>query len=373
MIDPRGWTEVALRGGANLWSGVPCSYLKSLIDCVIAHPQLHYVGATNEGDAVAIAAGAWLAGGLGVTLLQNSGLGNAVNPLTSLLQPFSIPMLLLVTWRGQPGGPPDEPQHELMGQITPGMLDLMQIPWELLPEDSAAAEASLASTLQRCQEEQRCRALLIPAGRFAPQPVTAPLPELPRTAPGSLPPSKPTVRRAEVLSALLDLWNEGDLVVATTGYTGRELYALKDRAQQLYLVGSMGCASSVGLGLALGAPHRTVWVLDGDGAALMRMGALATLGYFRPNNLVHVLLDNQCHESTGAQATVSGSVDFCAVAAACGYPGVMRWNETGQVQRPRSELTFVHCPILPGTRKDLPRPQVTPRQVARRFREAVQR
>jgi phosphonopyruvate decarboxylase len=372
VIDPRSWTEVALEGGANLWSGVPCSYLKSLIDCVIAHPKLHYVASANEGDAVAIAAGAWLAGGLGVTLLQNSGLGNAVNPLTSLLQPFGIPMLLLVTWRGQPGGPPDEPQHELMGQITPQMLDLMNIPWELLPAEENAARECLQRQLAAIRLEERCRALLIPAGRFAAQPVTPPLPVLPLSAPAALGAAEPQATRAEMLQALLGSWGRDDLVVATTGYTGRELYALEDRPQHIYMVGAMGCASSVGLGLALGCPERRVWVLDGDGALLMRMGALATVGYFRPSNLVHVVLDNRCHESTGAQATVSASVDLCQVAAHCGYPQVLRWNDPRQVPAIGPGLAFVHAPILAGTRKDLPRPRETPAEVARRFRAAVQ-
>lgn len=371
MIDPQAWTEVALQGGANLWSGVPCSYLKSLIDCVISHPKLHYVAAANEGDAVAIAAGAWLAGGLGVTLLQNSGLGNAVNPLTSLLQPFSIPMLLLVTWRGQPGGPPDEPQHELMGQITPQMLDLMGIPWELLPAGETEARESLARQLACIQREQRCRALLIPAGRFAAQPATPPLPELPLGAVGDVGHVVADKTRAGVLQAFLERWTENDLVVATTGYTGRELYALADRPQHIYLVGSMGCASSVGLGLALGQPQRRVWVLDGDGALLMRMGALATVGYFRPPNLVHVLLDNRCHESTGAQATVSASLDFCQMAASCGYPRVLRCADPASLPDLEADLTFIHVPILPGTRKDLPRPKQTPAEVARRFRATL--
>lgn len=367
MIDPIAWVEAGRAEGAALWTGVPCSYLKSLIDCVISHPQLDYVPAANEGDAVAIAAGAWLGGGLGVALMQNSGLGNAVNPLTSLLEPFAIPMLLLVTWRGQPGGPADEPQHELMGQITPGLLDLMQIPYETLPEDQSAALECLRRQLQRTRDERRCHALVIPSGRFASHPSTPALEAKALT--GVIPPpAAARLTRSQMLQGLLETWGPHDLVVATTGYTGRELYALKDREQNLYLVGSMGCVSSLGLGLALRRPHKRIWVLDGDGALLMRMGALTSLGWVRPPNLVHVLLDNGVHESTGAQGTVSASLDFCEIARGCGYPQLVRWSEPGPL--PSAGLTFVHAPIVPGIAAALPRPKETPRQVADRFRGA---
>ena len=367
MIDPIAWVEAGKAEGATLWTGVPCSYLKSLIDCVISHPQLDYVPAANEGDAVAIAAGAWLGGGLGVALMQNSGLGNAVNPLTSLLQPFAIPMLLLVTWRGQPGGPADEPQHGLMGQITPAMLDLMQIPYEVLPEDQGEALECLRRQLQATREQRRCHALVIPSGRFAKHPPTPPLEAKELT--GVVPPvAEPHLTRSQMLQGLLKIWGAGDLVVATTGYTGRELYALDDRDQHLYLVGSMGCASSLGLGLALRRPQNRIWVLDGDGALLMRMGALSTVGWVRPDNLVHVLLDNGVHESTGAQGTVSASLDFCEIARGCGYPNLLRWSEPEQVDF--SGLTFIHTPIRPGIAESLPRPKQKPREVADRFRGA---
>ena len=366
MIDPIAWVEAGKAEGATLWTGVPCSYLKSLIDCVISHPELDYVPAANEGDAVAIAAGAWLGGGLGVALMQNSGLGNAVNPLTSLLQPFAIPMLLLVTWRGQPGGPSDEPQHELMGQITPGLLDLMQIPYEILPEEEVAAVECLRRQLRDTRAQRRCHALVIPSGRFAKHPTTPALQAKPLT--GMVPAAvSARLTRSQMLQGLLKIWGAGDLVVATTGYTGRELYALEDRDQHLYLVGSMGCASSLGLGLALRRPQNRIWVLDGDGALLMRMGALSSLGWMRPENLVHVVLDNGVHESTGAQGTVSASLDFCEIARGCGYPNILRWSEPEPMEF--TGLTFIHAPIHPGIAEALPRPKQKPREVADRFRE----
>ena len=165
--------------------------------------------------------------------------------------------------------------------------------------------------------------------------------------------------------------------MATTGYTGRELAACADRDNQFYMVGSMGCASSLGLGLALAQPGRRVLVLDGDGALLMRLGALATVGYERPDNLVHLVLDNECHESTGGQATVSHSVDFGAVAAACGYPSVARARTPEQVagllRRPQPGPGFIHVKTRPGAPADLPRPAVAPPEVARRLRAFLRR
>jgi phosphonopyruvate decarboxylase len=178
-----------------------------------------------------------------------------------------------------------------------------------------------------------------------------------------------------MLRAVQEGTHADDIVVATTGYTGRELYALDDRSNQIYMVGSMGCASSFGLGLALACPDRRVVVLDGDGAALMRLGALATLGYERPANLVHVLLDNGVHESTGGQTTVSRSIDFSAIAAACGYPRVASVGAPGELAAVLNEaqgaLQFVHAPTLPGVPDNLPRPTITPADVAARLRATL--
>jgi phosphonopyruvate decarboxylase len=183
------------------------------------------------------------------------------------------------------------------------------------------------------------------------------------------------VTRGDYLRAIQAAASGADILVATTGYTGRELYALDDRANQLYLVGAMGCAASVGLGLALARPDLRISVLDGDGATLMRMGALAAIGYQRPANLLHILLDNGLHESTGGQATVSASVDFAAIAAASGYPAVHHCATAAALAdlfaRPRNRLTFVCAAVAPGVPADLPRPKVTPIEVAARLRRHI--
>jgi phosphonopyruvate decarboxylase len=162
------------------------------------------------------------------------------------------------------------------------------------------------------------------------------------------------------------------VLIATTGFTGRELFALGDRPNQLYMVGSMGCAVSLALGLAIARPDRRVIAIDGDGAALMRLGAMTTVGYEKPPNLLHVVLDNGLHESTGGQATVSSGVDFCAIAAAAGYPSVAATADPGALGALLAEckagLAFVHAPILPGVPAKLPRPTMTPAEVALRLR-----
>jgi phosphonopyruvate decarboxylase len=374
MIQAASFMHQARERGFRLFTGVPCSYLKPFINYALEAPELEYIGAANEGDAVAIAAGADLAGWRAVVMFQNSGLGNAVNPLTSLNFPFRIPALLIVTWRGEPGGPADEPQHQQMGQVTPGMLDLLGIRWEPFPQAEAEVGAVLARAVEHMDETRLPYALVMRKDSVAPHALRsrpASRPAAPRVlSPAAWPAGPPG--RDGVLRCVQAAVRPGDAVIATTGYTGRALYALDDRASQLYLVGSMGCASSVGLGVALAQPHRRVVVLDGDGAALMRLGALATIGERRPPNLVHLLLDNERHESTGGQATAARSADLAAVAVACGYPRVVRAASldecAGALSAGGEELSFIHVKTGPGENGALPRPTVTPRQVAERFR-----
>jgi phosphonopyruvate decarboxylase len=362
--------------GFDSFVGVPCSFLTAFIDQVIHRGGSRYVAATSEGEAVAIAAGAWLAGRRPMVLCQNSGLGNMVNPITSLLHPFRIPLLLGITWRGEPGLK-DEPQHELMGEITHGLLSLMRVPFRAFPtrEDGIApaldaAEAALA--------EGRSFALVIAQGSVAEAPVPPPAaaPSHPRAIHADFSRGGERPSRHAALEALLPLLPEAAAVVATTGKCGRELFTLADRPQHLYLVGSMGGASALGLGVALNTA-RPVVVLDGDGAALMKLGNLATVGARRPENLLHLVLDNGVHESTGGQATVSSTVDFAAVAAACGYARTWTVDDAaGLAAAARAALAstgphLVHARIRPGSLARLGRPTIPPADVARRFRAFV--
>ena len=375
MIEAEQFVHAAQARGFDLYAGVPCSYLKPFINYVIDADDLQYVGAANEGDAVAIAAGAELGGRRSVVMLQNSGLGNTVNPLTSLTYTFRIPVLVIVTLRGEPGGAPDEPQHELMGQITTGMLEQMGVPWSWFPDEADAIESVLDQVDAHMNAEHRPYALVMRKGSVAPHALKARPKARELAAQGVARPSA-SASRTEMLRAAQSVIGAGDIVVATTGYTGRELYALDDRANQIYMVGSMGCAVSFGLGIALAQPGRKVIVLDGDGAALMRLGAQSIVGYEQPANLVHVLLDNAIHESTGGQATVARSVNFCAIAAASGYNNVVSLAQPQSVAEAVSDVrsgpTFIHVPVLPGVPESLPRPTVTPAEVAARLRTKLQ-
>lgn len=374
MIDAGRFLDAAVEHRFRCWSGVPCSSLKPLINAAIDSGRIRYVGAANEGQAVTVAAGASLAGGRGAVLLQSTGLGNAVNPLTSLCAVARLPVLLICSWRGEPGGAPDEPQHALMGAITPRLLELMEIPWAPFPEAEADVEPALARAARRMDDSGQPVALVLRGGAVAPRdlrppPPAARPPPAPALPAAAWPEERPSL--GEVLDAVRRR-AEGAALIATTGYTGRTLYALGDSERQLYVVGAMGCASSVALGLALARPERQVIVLDGDGAALMHLGALATMGYHRPRNLTHVLLDNERHESTGGQRTVTEIADLAAVAQACGYPRVRRAATAAavaeEVGAAAGALTFIHVKLRGGHEADLPRPKVTPAEVASRFR-----
>lgn len=372
MISAAAFIEQARLAGFALYTGVPCSYLQPFINYVIDSKDLRYIGAANEGDAVAIAAGAELAGQRSVVMFQNSGFGNTVNPLTSLNMIFRLPSLIITTHRGEPGGAKDEPQHALMGQITTQLFDLLQIPWETFPTEESAIGPALGRAVSSMARQRTPYGFVMKKESVAPyqllaraerHSVPAPLATVPEWP--AEPPS-----RTEAL-ATVRKHTANDIVVATTGFTGRELYALGDSPNQLYMVGSMGCASSFGLGIACAKPNHRVVVLDGDGAALMRLGALATLGYERPGNLLHVLLDNEVHESTGGQSTVSHSVDLAQIARACGYPRVVRATSlealSSVLAAPTEELTFVHLKIRPGSPANLPRPALMPMEVADRL------
>lgn len=374
MIDAAQFVEAARERGFDWYAGVPCSYLTPFINYVLQDPTLHYVSAANEGDAVALVAGATLGGRRGIAMMQNSGLGNAVSPLTSLTWTFRLPQLLIVTWRGQPGVP-DEPQHALMGPITPALLDTMEIPWELFPSEADAIGPALDRALRHMDETGRPYALVMQKGAVAPYPLNRaamPAPRkhfVPVSAAGAG--AEPPTRREALARVVADTPLDSTVVLASTGFCGRELYDLDDRPNQLYMVGSMGCVTPLALGLALARPDLTVVALDGDGAALMRMGAFATLGAYGPKNLLHVLLDNGAHESTGGQATVSPCVSFAGVAAACGYAAAREGADLGVIDaafaEPADGARFACVAIRAGVPDNLPRPTVTPVEVKTRL------
>jgi phosphonopyruvate decarboxylase len=386
LIEARHFVEAARSRGFQWYAGVPCSYLTPFINYVLQDASLRYVSMANEGDAVALIAGAALAGDAerpyrrGITMMQNSGLGNAVSPLTSLTWTFRLPQLLIVTWRGQPGVP-DEPQHALMGPITPSLLEAMQVPWELFPTDVQAIGPALDRAIKHMDEHGRPYALLMQKGSVAEHALeagtalngvrssklSAATIELRTTAEESRPSRQEALR--EVVAATA---GGGHAVLASTGYCGRELYAIADRPNHLYMVGSMGCVVPLALGLALARPDLTVVALDGDGAALMRLGAFATVGAYGPKNLYHLLLDNGAHDSTGGQATVSSKISFAQIAAGCGYASALETDDAGRIaawiKAPDGDgPRFARLLIRNGTAVNLPRPSITPVDVKARL------
>ena len=381
MIEARDFIEAARERGFGWYAGVPCSYLAPFINYVVQDPSLHYLSMANEGDAVALIAGAALGNGgapCGVAMMQNSGLGNAVSPLTSLTWTFRLPQLLIVTWRGQQGVA-DEPQHALMGPVTPAMLTTMEIPWELFPTERPALGAALDRAQSHLIESGRPYALVMPKGCVAPYELAAETRPGRRTAPAPAvlqphrraPDARPS-RRAALQTVIAHTPVASTVVLAATGFCGRELYALADRPNQLYMVGSMGCIAPLALGLALARPDLTVVALDGDGAALMRLGAFATLGAYGPPNLRHLLLDNGVHDSTGGQATVSPSVSFAEVAAACGYATALETDDAEHIADwlqapPAAGPSFARLLIRGGTPSGLPRPTLSPVEVKQRL------
>src|SRR3954470_11904062 len=301
MIEARHFVEAARERGFEWWAGVPCSFLTPFINYVLQDPALRYVSMANEGDAVALVAGATLGGRRGVSMMQNSGLGNAVSPLTSLTWTFQLPQLLIVTWRAQPGVH-DEPQHALMGPITPQMLETMEIPWETFPTEASAIGPALDRAVARMDATSRPYALVMQKGSVAPYELkqqtraASHSRSVPRSQMRGIAPNALASRRDALRRVIANTPVDSTVVLASTGFCGRELYALEDRPNQLYMVGSMGCVTSFALGLALTRPDLRVTAVDGDGAALMRMGAFATLGTYGPPNLTHVLLDNGVHD-----------------------------------------------------------------------------
>ena len=379
MINAKDFVEAARTFGFEWYAGVPCSYLTPFINYVINDTSLNYLSSANEGDAIATACGATLGGKRAVAMMQNSGLGNAVSPLTSLSHIFRIPILLICTHRGEPGIS-DEPQHELMGQVTTQLFDTMRIPWERFPTEKEAIRETLTRADKYMTDEGRPYGLIMSKGTVAAETlkqVSEPMKSIAAKAQRLSVDGAPRPSRHEVLGKIVEHTKSAtDIVIATTGFTGRELYAIKDRDNQFYMVGSMGCASSLGLGLALARPDLQVTVIDGDGAGLMRMGNFATIGKYAKGNFRHILLDNEAHDSTGSQSTVTANIDFADIAAACGYQSVWQSSDLPKLEQILQNSgttgpTFLHMKIATGTIDNLPRPTVTPEAVYTRLRKLI--
>ncbi len=376
MIEAKEFIEAARELGFVRYTSVPCSFLTPFINYVINDNALEYIASTNEGDALATTSGSVIGGQRSIVMMQNSGLGNAVSPITSLSYIFRIPFLIIVTHRGEPGVK-DEPQHELMGQITEELFNTMQIPSETFPSETKEIIPALQRAEKFMSKEHRPYAFIMKKGSIAPQKLDKKMIKniaKNETEIRSLFDEKLTrLDRNTVLRHIINHTSVDDsILIATTGFTGRELFSINDRVNHIYMVGSMGCASSFGLGLALARPDLKIIVIDGDGAGLMRMGNFATIGTYASNNFIHILLDNEVHDSTGGQSTVSKNINFAMIAKACGYSTTLSGNKMELIDElfslnKNEGPAFGHLKICSGTIENLPRPNVKPNEVLRRM------
>lgn len=358
MINNADFFKVLKNQGYDFITGVPCSLLEAPLNFLEQEKVMPHIKAANEGQALAIAGGAYLAGRQPVVYLQNSGLGNIINPLTSLHQLYDLPALLLVTWRGRPElVPEDAIEHVIMGKKMKEFFKLLDIPYREL----AAEPVKLAETIDELtiilKETKKPVALLIREKLF-----------VPCVAPTIL--QVYELSRLEAIQTVLKAVDEQAIVIGTTGMTSRDLWTYREQTDKkhhhdFYVVGSMGAASSLGLGLA-SMSTKPVVIFDGDGAVLMQMGALSTVGAYHPDNLLHIVLNNETHSSTGGQRTTANTTDFATVARAAGYPFAVTVTTKEELEqavrqaRVKHQLSMIVVKIKSGNLAGVARVELTP-------------
>ena len=356
--------------GADFYTGVPDSQLKALCDYLMnaygIDPRRHVIAA-NEGNCVALAAGYYLATGkVPVVYLQNSGEGNIINPVASLLHEkvYAIPMVFVIGWRGEPGLH-DEPQHIYQGEVTLKLLEDMGIASYVIGSDTADEDVSNAmGRFRELLAVGRDVAFVIRKGGLS-------------YDKKALYENPYSMTREEIIRRVVRKSGE-DPIISTTGKASRELYEIRTQNGQNHqhdflTVGSMGHSSSIALGVAISCPEKRVWCLDGDGAVLMHMGAMAVIGQCGPKNLIHIVINNGAHETVGGMPTVAGNIDLTAIARACGYPYAVRVDAFEGLERALDEamlrrslcLIEVKCAI--GARADLGRPTTPALDIKRNF------
>ena len=368
MIRPEFFIEKLRENGIDCFAGVPDSLLKNICAYITDHcDEQHNIIAANEGAAVGIAAGHYLATGQPACVyMQNSGEGNIINPLASLTDPevYNIPVLLLIGWRGRPGVH-DEPQHVKQGKVTTGLLNTMGINFDVLSKDEDKAEKQIAKAVAALKNKE-VYALVIEKDTFDTYQLSTVNSQL-----------ELSLSREEAIQTVAAALGEKDCIVSTTGMISRELFEYRAAMHQgherdFLTVGSMGHASQIALGIVMAQPQRRVWCFDGDGAAIMHMGSMAIVASKKPANYVHVVFNNGAHDSVGGQPTVGLQIDLPAVAKAVGYKTAITVANKEELEQQlstlRSQLSTLGGPILleikvkKGNRKDLGRPTTTPIQ-----------
>lgn len=358
-IETREFYDYLVSQGVDLFAGVPDSLLQDLCACIDANsPTERNIVAANEGNAVAVACGYHIATGkYAAVYLQNSGLGNVVNPVTSLAHPevYSIPMLLIVGWRGEPGVK-DEPQHVAQGRLTPAQLDSLEIPYQVVDPENWRSQ--IDGALAQMRETNAPVALLVRKGAFTKFPFVQ-----------VEPPRPLTLSREAALEQVIDAVTPESFIVSTTGKTSREVFEIRERrgeghAHDFLTVGGMGHASSIAMGMTLGTKE-PVYCIDGDGAFLMHLGSAAVIAQRVGDNYRYVLINNGAHESVGGQATVAFDIDIPTILRGVGFSHVETVSQADQIgaamerlaSQPRSALVIE---VAQGSRADLGRPTVSP-------------
>ena len=361
MIRPEFFIEKLRENGIDCFAGVPDSLLKNICAYITDQCDVeHNIIAANEGAAVGLAAGHYLATGQPACVyMQNSGEGNIINPLASLTDPdvYNIPVLLVIGWRGKPGVH-DEPQHVKQGKVTTGLLNVMGIDYTVLSKEEDKAEVQIKKAVAYMQATKQCYALVIEKDTFDAY-------TLQNIEKNDLPMS-----REEAIQTVAAALGDKDVIVSTTGMISRELFeyrtAMNEGHERDFLtVGSMGHASQIALGIALAKQDRRVWCFDGDGASIMHMGSMAIVASKQPKNYIHVVFNNGAHDSVGGQPTVGLKIDLPAIAKAVGYKTVISVSTKEELEKELSNLegsTFVEVKVKKGNRKDLGRPTTTPIQ-----------
>ncbi len=363
--------------GFDFFAGVPCSLIETLIRDLESHPRLPYVAAVREDVAVGLAAGAWFAGRRPVVLMQNSGLGTSLNALASLSLMYGLPALLVVTWRGYRGK--DAPEHILMGEITPRLLELLGISYRVLSEASLAEDVAWAAT--EMDARQAPVALVVPPGlrseAIASAEASPPGPARARSQPPSSLPDVlvPRISRLAALGIVIRKLGR-EPVIHANGYMCRESFSVADRAENFYMIGSMGLASAIGLGLAMARPSPKTVVLDGDGNLLMNLGILPMVGALAPAGLVHCVFDNEVYGSTGNQISPSRASRLDRLAHAAGYRHVVAATEPAAIAAALDDMLdrpgphFLLVKVTPEE-AEVPRIPHTPQAIRDRFRRQV--
>lgn len=362
MIHPKTLFNLFQSHGYGPYISIPCSILKSFINYIMDQPAARYYAATDEGEALGIASGMRLAGKKPVVMIQNSGLGNMIDTLTSLSLVFNIPILLVISWRGEPEKK-DEPQHRVMGSLMKQFLDVMEVEYEILGD-----EKPLKKQVKRLTEcmNRTCKpaAFIVPKGVFEPY-------ESKKDSNGD---PQITMQRQDAIKTIVQNLKGDEVLISSTGKISRELYFMDKKVQApFYVLGSMGCAGSLAFGVAETMKAKKVVVLDGDGALLMKMGILATIGHYKPKNFVHIVLDNESHESTGGQQTVSSTAHFEKIAEASGYKNTARVYTRDKLIHTLKEFlqqdgpSFIEVKVLKGSDLNLGRPRESPEELKNRF------